>query len=116
MSLKHDLQAEIERPRAENGRLRETVEALRASRAATRRGDPCALIVADVMAASPDVLHLGDNLRAAVERFRRGNYRRLPALDADGRLVGIVTGTDLLRAFEEALAAAVQTSAGEGNP
>jgi len=137
------------------------------------------------------VLHLGDNLRAAVEHFRRGNYCCLPALDSDGRLVGIVTDrdvrqalnspfvlherrqderllnqvlvevcmtpdpitvrpetpvyeaarlmrtrkigglpvlddagtlvgivteTDLLRAFEEALTAAAQTSAGEGNP
>jgi len=39
-----------------------------------------------------------------------------PVLDDAGTLVGIVTETDLLRAFEEALTAAAQTSAGEGNP
>ncbi len=34
----------------------------------------------------------------------------LPVLDGQGRLVGIVTETDLLRAFEEALAAAARQS------
>lgn len=106
MSIEQELQAEIERLWMENARLQETLEALRARRdaegrirAVLRRQDDCALVVADVMTAKPDVLHLGDNLRAAVERFRRGSYRRLPVLDAHERLVGIITDRDIRQAL-----------------
>lgn len=106
MSIERELQAEIERLWTENARLQETLEALRARRdaegrirAVLRRQDACALVVADVMTANPDVLHLGDNLRAAVECFRRGRYRRLPVLDAHERLVGIITDRDIRQAL-----------------
>ncbi len=106
MSSERELEAEIERLWMENARLQETLEALRARRdaearirAVLRRRDACALVVADVMTANPDVLHLGDNLRAAVERFRRGHYRRLPVLDASERLVGIITDRDIRQAL-----------------
>lgn len=53
--------------------------------------------LAALMTPLPDVLHPDDPIRVAAERLADGAYHALPVVDADRRLVGIVTSTDLLR-------------------
>jgi CBS domain-containing protein len=55
-----------------------------------------ASIVADIMTASPRVLHEEDNLAMAIELMAQSHVRHLPVVDGK-RLVGLVSHTDVLR-------------------
>jgi CBS domain-containing protein len=63
---------------------------------------------ADLMSAPPIVAALGTSIAAAARRMDHAAVKRLPIVDHDGRLVGIVSRTDLLkvhlRADEDILA------------
>jgi CBS domain-containing protein len=66
--------------------------------AALFRSQPLAeLRVADTMSRDPRVCHPQDSLAAAEELLREARLRRLPVVDAEGGLVGIVTLADLAR-------------------
>lgn len=54
--------------------------------------------VGAVMAPDPVVCHPGDALAAAEHIMRERKVRRLPVVDDDGRLVGLVSLADLARA------------------
>lgn len=53
--------------------------------------------IREQMTPLPDVLHPDDPIRVAAERLGDGAYHALPVVDHEGRLVGIVTSTDLVR-------------------
>jgi CBS domain-containing protein len=51
--------------------------------------------VRDLMTRDPQTIVATETLAAARERMDGGGFRRLPVVDAGGRLVGIVTDRDL---------------------
>lgn len=51
--------------------------------------------VADVMTPNPIACHDTDNIETAIEAMTLHKVRRIPAVDADGQLVGIVSQADL---------------------
>ena len=53
--------------------------------------------IGDVMASPVEMIPPEAEIVAAFEHMNGRNVRRLPVVDADGRLVGIVTERDLLR-------------------
>ncbi|SRR5258708_37944529 len=56
--------------------------------------------VADIMTEHPVTVQLNDTLRTAVEQMQTYNCRRLPVVNADGSLVGIVTDRDTRLALQ----------------
>ncbi|NYZ61936.1 magnesium transporter [Luteimonas deserti] len=67
-------------------------------------------LVADLMQPRPIVAHVGDDQETVAELIGRYDFIALPILDADGRLVGIVTADDAMdvvraEATEDALLA-----------
>jgi diguanylate cyclase (GGDEF)-like protein len=61
------------------------------------------LRASDVMTPEPVTIRADSDLEAATELVRARGFRRLPVIDAGGRLVGILTQTDLLRGHVRAL-------------
>jgi CBS domain-containing protein len=57
--------------------------------------------VADVMSSPVMVLRADDPIESAVDLTERCGIRRVPLVDANGELVGIVTHGDLLRTYVE---------------
>ncbi|GAB4846962.1 CBS domain-containing protein cbsx1, chloroplastic [Ancistrocladus abbreviatus] len=55
-------------------------------------------VVADVMTAAPVVVRENTNLEDAARLLLETRYRRLPVVDAEGRLVGIITRGNVIRA------------------
>ena len=55
--------------------------------------------VADVMSSEVETITPEADAMEAFERMQRGGVGRLPVVDAGGNLVGIVSRTDLMRAF-----------------
>lgn len=55
-------------------------------------------VVGDLMTCSPLVVHETTNLEDAARLLLETKYRRLPVVDADGRLVGIITRGSVVRA------------------
>ena len=53
--------------------------------------------VAEYMSTPPIVIRETDDLVAAIELMNRHGIGRLPVIDSSGKLVGIVTRTDILR-------------------
>ena len=53
----------------------------------------------DMMSAHPDVIGPGATAREAAEKIYHSGHNRLPVVDEDGRLVGVVTRVDLLGAL-----------------
>jgi acetoin utilization protein AcuB len=51
--------------------------------------------VRDLMTPAPQTIDATETLAVARERMDHGRFRRLPVLDAEGRLIGIVTDRDL---------------------
>src|ERR1700690_4342394 len=50
--------------------------------------------VSDIMTANPVTVGLDDTLRTALEQMNSNTCRRLPVVNADGALVGIITDRD----------------------
>jgi CBS domain-containing protein len=59
--------------------------------------DPDAIHVKDVMAKKPAVIHGRRPLTVATALMRRHGARRLPVVDDEGRLVGVISLGDVLR-------------------
>ncbi|GAB2251822.1 hypothetical protein Droror1_Dr00004669 [Drosera rotundifolia] len=55
-------------------------------------------VIADVMTLAPLVVRETTNLEDAARLLLETRYRRLPVVDADGKLVGIITRGDVVRA------------------
>ncbi|XP_027112533.1 CBS domain-containing protein CBSX2, chloroplastic-like isoform X1 [Coffea eugenioides] len=55
-------------------------------------------VVGDLMTPSPLVVQESTNLEEAARLLLETKYRRLPVVDADGKLVGIITRGDIVRA------------------
>ncbi|KAK9077187.1 hypothetical protein SSX86_005523 [Deinandra increscens subsp. villosa] len=55
-------------------------------------------VVGDLMTPSPLVVHETSNLEEAVRLLLETKYRRLPVVDDDGKLVGLITRGDVVRA------------------
>ena len=55
------------------------------------------LLVSDVMTANPMTARVTEEVDEAVSRMRARGVRRLPVVELDGRLEGIVTFDDLLK-------------------
>lgn len=49
-----------------------------------------------IMSSEPNAIKLGDPIRSAAEKLDTGDRHSLPVVDGDGKLVGIVTTTDLV--------------------
>jgi CBS-domain-containing membrane protein/PII-like signaling protein len=71
------------------------------SREAALSGLP-ALRVFDVMHREPHVLKLDDTVATATKRMSELRLKRMPVVDQEGRLVGILSRADVLRAVAEA--------------
>ncbi len=67
----------------------------RSARFDAKRAAMGALTARDVMVADVQVARLGDSLQDCLERLQSGGFRRMPVLDADDRLVGIITDRDI---------------------
>ncbi|WP_038796394.1 CBS domain-containing protein, partial [Burkholderia mallei] len=58
--------------------------------------DPAALFVGEIMSAPAAVVHEHDSLWTIAQRMRLTGVRRMPVVNADGALVGMVSVDDLL--------------------
>ena len=58
--------------------------------------DPASLLVGDIMSDDLDTCRADDDVYETIERMHRRGVRRLPVVDGDGHLAGIVSADDLL--------------------
>ena len=74
--------------------------------------------VADIMTRKLEVVAAGDPLSRAIDLFLEHHFGALPVIDAEGRLAGILTTHDVIRATRELLGAssARANAAGTGLP
>ena len=72
---------------------------------ASRRAYAFEVAVGEVMSRDVVTCTPEDDAEEALEVMRRRQVRRLPVVDAHGRLLGMITETDVLHAFAEVLAA-----------
>ena len=59
--------------------------------------DPAATQVGRVMTPDPEALRLSDRVAHALHSMAVAGYRTLPVVEADGRPVGVVTASDVIR-------------------
>jgi CBS domain-containing protein len=67
-------------------------------------GDPSAVSVTYVMTEHPRTVSETTPIESALSLMRSGTFRRLPVVDDDGKLVGIVTLDDVLGLLAEEFA------------
>jgi len=65
---------------------------------ATRDHRPSAILVRDVMSSPVHALHAADTVGHALKAMRKYRVRRLPVVDGEGRLAGILALNDLILA------------------
>jgi CBS domain-containing protein len=70
--------------------------------------DPDKTVLADVMTRNPDTVRPDSLALKALEMMRESGYRHLPVLEADGRIVGIVSIRDLYFAVKTDLEEDIQ--------
>ncbi|MDB5959789.1 MAG: histidine kinase [Massilia sp.] len=58
--------------------------------------DPASLLAGDIMSDDLDTCGVDDDVYETIERMHRRGVRRMPVVDASGRLAGIVSADDLL--------------------
>ncbi len=75
--------------------------------------DPRAITAGEIMAASPVVTHEDDDALWALKVMRDRGVRRLPVVDANERLAGIVALDDLMQRIGMALGDVAQVIASE---
>ena len=63
--------------------------------------DPTQTSVAEVMTKVPESVGEDTSIEVALTRMRAGPYRRLPVVDAEGKLVGLVSLDDILGLLTE---------------
>jgi len=59
--------------------------------------------VSDAMTSDPVTLHTDDGIRKALDLFLRHKFGALPVVDADNKLVGIISTIDMLDVFRDQL-------------
>ncbi len=77
-------------------------------RATSAGQDPCTTTVASIMTTSPYTLRPDALVRDALEVMQRQQVRRLPVVDAEGKVVGIVALGDLAAAGTSAATEALE--------
>ncbi len=82
----------LREPSLDADALREQLRGLEASGRTAR----------EVMTPDPETISMDADLQEAINRMAQRNIKRLPVVDADRRLVGIVTRADVLRAVAAA--------------
>lgn len=75
-----------------------------------RERDAAEVRVSELMSEGLVAVRATDELTTAVEVIRRELVRRVPVVDEDGTLVGIVTADDLMAQFGDQLAWAVEAT------
>ncbi|MCA1858054.1 CBS domain-containing protein [Massilia oculi] len=63
--------------------------------------DPASLQVGDIMADDLLLAHVTDDVYGTIERMRQRGIRRVPVIDEQGNLAGIVSADDLLEFLAE---------------
>ena len=66
--------------------------------------DPQATCVSDIMTLHPDKIRQDSSMEDALRIMRSGLFRRVPVVDDNGRLVGLLSLDDVLRAVARELA------------
>ncbi|MCC8400518.1 CBS domain-containing protein [Paraburkholderia sp. MMS20-SJTN17] len=66
-----------------------------------KQANPEKIFVNDVMSSPPALVNEGDDLWLAASRMRLNGVRRLPVVDTEGALAGIVSLDDLLEAVSK---------------
>jgi CBS domain-containing protein len=79
-----------------------------ALRVIRRRLDPDAARLADVMQTEVSAVNADATVERAVRRLRTEGVRRIPVVDADGRLVGLFTADDAIQLVSSELAAVAE--------
>jgi CBS domain-containing protein len=64
---------------------------------------PEQLTVADVMSNRVLTADEDEDVLDALERMRRGGVRRMPVIDASGRLCGVISADDILQCLADAI-------------
>lgn len=64
---------------------------------------PAMIHVDEIMSRNVDVARESDGLLETLRRMRINGYRRMPVVDANGHLYGVVSSDDLLRLMSEEL-------------
>jgi len=59
------------------------------------------VVAVDLMVPVPITLQIGERLHRAAELFARSDFERLPVLDGDGRLRGVLAKRDLLAVYAQ---------------
>lgn len=72
-----------------------------AIRVVGKGSDPASVTVEDVMTKAPDSVEENAPIETAISRMRSGPFRRLPVVDQDGKLVGLVSLDDILELLVE---------------
>jgi CBS domain-containing protein len=57
--------------------------------------------VETLMTTEPHTLDLDETIRDAIMLMQTGRYRNVPVVDADGRLVGVVRQSDIIKYLAE---------------
>lgn len=65
--------------------------------------DPADFDIEKVMTHHPTTLHADDKLVKASEILAEANFRTLPVVDDDGKIVGILSNKDLVRVLNKML-------------
>ena len=63
--------------------------------------DPATTMVHEVMTIAPDVVDEDTSIEAAICRMRAGPFRRLPVVNHDGKLAGLISLDDILDLLSE---------------
>ena len=63
--------------------------------------DPNTTTINEIMTAGPKTISEDASIESAVSLMRSGGFRRLPVVDADGRLVGMLSVDDVLMLLAE---------------
>jgi CBS domain-containing protein len=66
--------------------------------------DPRAISVGEVMTERPQIVSEGTPIESALSLMRSGSFRRLPVVNEDGKLVGILSFDDVLALLAEEFA------------
>jgi len=83
------------------------------TRVLAERRDPAATAVGDVMTKSPTTVTAHGAPRLALELMRDGGFRRLPVVDPEGRLVGVLSLDDVVRTLAAEMSRVVNVLDGQ---
>lgn len=72
--------------------------------------DPIAITAGDIVTRPAVVIHEHDSMLDAIHKMRSRGIRRLPVVDTQGELVGVVTQDDLLHSLAHELGTLVRVA------